>query len=103
MNNFMITVAVVDDDVGLIDAAPVGKDKFGENVKEMVSLRCLETLSTIMVDGVASSSSDSRAGFDFSRSCQDVLQEILDEVKQFQILSMFDIRVGGVRIVFALV
>lgn len=99
----MITVAVVDDDVGLIDAAPVGKDKFGENVKEMVSLRCLETLSTIMVDGVASSSSDSRAGFDFSRSCQDVLQEILDEVKQFQILSMFDIRVGGVRIVFALV
>ncbi|XP_022641593.1 uncharacterized protein LOC106772532 isoform X3 [Vigna radiata var. radiata] len=58
---------------------PVGKDKFGENVKEMVSLRCLETLSTIMVDGVASSSSDSRAGFDFSRSCQDVLQEILDE------------------------
>ncbi|XP_017414995.1 uncharacterized protein LOC108326175 isoform X2 [Vigna angularis] len=64
----------------LIDAAPVGKDKFGENVKEMVSLRCLEKLSTIMFDGVASSSSDSRAGFDFSRSCQDVLQEILDEI-----------------------
>ncbi|XP_017414996.1 uncharacterized protein LOC108326175 isoform X3 [Vigna angularis] len=66
--------------LSLIDAAPVGKDKFGENVKEMVSLRCLEKLSTIMFDGVASSSSDSRAGFDFSRSCQDVLQEILDEI-----------------------
>ncbi|XP_027936868.1 uncharacterized protein LOC114191711 isoform X2 [Vigna unguiculata] len=66
--------------LGLIDAAPVAKDKFGENTKEMVSLRCLEKLSTSMVDRVASSTSDSRAGFDFSRSCQDVLQEILDEI-----------------------
>jgi len=103
MNNFMNTVAVVGHYVGLIDAAPVAKDKFGENTKEMVSLRCLEKLSTSMVDRVASSTSDSRAGFDFSRSCQDVLQEILDEVKQFQILSVFDITVGSGRIEFTLV
>jgi len=84
----MINVVVVDDDLGLIDAAPVGKDKFGENTKEMLSLRCLEKLSSRVVDRLASSTSDSRAGFDFSRSCQDVLQEILNEVKQFQILNV---------------
>lgn len=86
----MINAVVVDDDVGLIDSAPVGMDKFGEITKEIVSLRCLEELPTSVVERVASSTSDSRAGFDISRGCQDVLQEILNEVKQFQILSVFD-------------
>ncbi|KAK8468220.1 hypothetical protein PHAVU_007G255000 [Phaseolus vulgaris] len=64
---------------GLIDSAPVGMDKFGEITKEIVSLRCLEELPSSVVERVASSTSDSRARFDISRGCQDVLQEILNE------------------------
>ncbi|CAJ1967535.1 unnamed protein product [Sphenostylis stenocarpa] len=65
---------------GFIDAAPVGNDKFSEKTKEMVSLRCLEQMSTSVVDPEAPSTSGSRSEFDFSRGCQDVLQEILNEI-----------------------
>ncbi|KAK7392860.1 hypothetical protein VNO78_21310 [Psophocarpus tetragonolobus] len=66
--------------LGLIDAAPVRNDKFRENAKELVALRCLEELSTRVVDPGTSSTLDSRVGFDFSRRCEDVLLEILGEI-----------------------
>ncbi|XP_061357939.1 uncharacterized protein LOC133302210 isoform X3 [Gastrolobium bilobum] len=62
---------------GLIDASPIEQDDFCENTKELVAMRCLEELC---VNRDASSTLDSRVGFDFSRSCVDVLQEILHEI-----------------------
>ncbi|CAI8602166.1 unnamed protein product [Vicia faba] len=61
---------------GLIDAAPVRRDGFCENTKELVASRCLEELYA----SFSSSTLDSRVEFDSSRSCEDVLQEILHEV-----------------------
>ncbi|XP_057424928.1 uncharacterized protein LOC130718359 isoform X2 [Lotus japonicus] len=70
---------------GLIDLAPVGPDDLGESTRELVALRCLEELSAASVQGVnhldASSTLDFRAGFDFSRSCEDVLREIFHEIQ----------------------
>ncbi|TKY53323.1 hypothetical protein E2542_SST24850 [Spatholobus suberectus] len=65
---------------GLIDAAPVGHDEFSEKIREMVALRCLEEMSTHGVERDASSTLTSRVGFDFSRGCEDVLQETLGEI-----------------------
>ncbi|RDY07134.1 hypothetical protein CR513_08785, partial [Mucuna pruriens] len=65
---------------GLIDAAPVEPDQYSKNLRELVALRCLEELSTRVVDPSYSSTLDSRVGFNFSRGCEDVLQEILGEI-----------------------
>lgn len=74
----------------MIDLAPVGPDDLGESTRELVALRCLEELSAASVQGVnhldASSTLDFRAGFDFSRSCEDVLREIFHEVKVKQFI-----------------
>lgn len=78
---------------GLIDAAPVGPDDFSENTRELIAMRCLEELSASSaraqaqaqgVNLVTYSSLDSRVRLDFSRTCEDVLQEILQQVKQFK-------------------
>ncbi|KAL3022281.1 hypothetical protein AAZX31_04G004300 [Glycine max] len=65
---------------GFIDAAPVGHHRFSKNTKELVALRCLEKLSTLVVDPEASSNLDSRFGFNVLGSCQDVLKEILGKI-----------------------
>lgn len=70
----------------MIDLAPVGPDDLGESTRELVALRCLEELSVQGVNLDASSTLDSRAGFDFSRSCEAVLQEIFHEVKVKQFI-----------------
>ncbi|CAL5207708.1 unnamed protein product [Lathyrus oleraceus] len=61
---------------GLIDAAPIRHDDFCENTKELVALRCLEELYAPF----SSSTLDSSVELDSSRSCEDVLREILHEV-----------------------
>ncbi|KAK7278890.1 hypothetical protein RJT34_23929 [Clitoria ternatea] len=67
---------------GLIDAAPVGVDAYSEKTRELVAMRCLGELCgyTNGVELGTSSNLDSRVGFDFSRSCEDVLQEISREI-----------------------
>lgn len=61
---------------GLVDAAPVRHDDFCENTKELFALRCLEELYAPF----SSSTLDSSVELDSSRSCGDVLREILHEV-----------------------
>ncbi|KAE9590739.1 putative chromatin regulator PHD family [Lupinus albus] len=68
---------------GLIDVAPVAPDDFCEKTRELLALRCLEDIfgsahRTNCDD--ASASLDSRVRFDFSLGCEDVLQQILNEM-----------------------
>ncbi|MED6206786.1 hypothetical protein PIB30_029980 [Stylosanthes scabra] len=69
----------------LVSAAPVAQDDFCEKTRELIALRCLEEIfdSTHRVEcdaAAVSASLDSRIRFDFSSSCEDVLQKILDEI-----------------------
>lgn len=67
--------------------APVAQDDFCEKTRELIALRCLEEIfhSAHRIDcDDAAASLDSRVGFDFSSSCEDVLQQIVDEVKLFK-------------------
>ncbi|XP_054799485.1 uncharacterized protein LOC129303924 [Prosopis cineraria] len=66
----------------LIEVAPVVPSDVGKNTRELVARRCLEGLfgSAGGLNFDASSSLDSRLGFDVSSSCEDVLRQILHEV-----------------------
>ncbi|XP_075669077.1 uncharacterized protein LOC142638892 [Castanea sativa] len=60
----------------LIELAPDLDDDLGKNMREMLALRCLESLcgpSNEVNNG------HSKVGFDFSESCEDVLQHIMHE------------------------
>ncbi|KAF7804094.1 uncharacterized protein G2W53_043205 [Senna tora] len=65
----------------LIEVFPVVHNDLGKNTRELVAMRYLEALFG-SVSGVNShaTSLDSRVGPDFPLSCEDVLQEILQEV-----------------------
>ncbi|OIV92333.1 hypothetical protein TanjilG_10543 [Lupinus angustifolius] len=69
---------------GLIDVAPVERDDFCEKTRELLALRCLEDIfgsaHITNCDDDASTSLDSRVRFDFSLGCEDVLQQILNEI-----------------------
>ncbi|KAK7244635.1 hypothetical protein RIF29_39460 [Crotalaria pallida] len=68
---------------GLIDVAPVAPDDFCEKTRELLAMRCLEDVfgSVPRTDcDEASTSIDSRVRFDFSLGCEDVLQQILNEI-----------------------
>ncbi|XP_027365402.1 uncharacterized protein LOC113872222 isoform X2 [Abrus precatorius] len=58
---------------------PVELDDFSETTRELVAIKCLEELFGYAGE-VDPSTLDSRVGFDFSRSCEDVLEEILREI-----------------------
>ncbi|XP_004516067.1 uncharacterized protein [Cicer arietinum] len=76
---------------GLIDAAPVRTDNFGENTKELIAMRCLEEIYASS-SSFSSSTLDSRVGLDFSRTCDGVLQEILREVP------LSNLRISGAQL-----
>ncbi|PKI71855.1 hypothetical protein CRG98_007714 [Punica granatum] len=70
---------------GIIESAPLSRDELGKNVRELVALACLEQLcgpekekETMCCDP---SNSDSGSGsiFELSWSCEDVLEDILEE------------------------
>lgn len=64
----------------MIELAPDLDDDLGKNMREMLALRCLESLCgpTNEVNNA-----HSKVGFDFSESCEDVLQHIMHEVNFF--------------------
>ncbi|XP_057718967.1 uncharacterized protein LOC130933383 [Arachis stenosperma] len=68
----------------LIRAAPVARADFCGKTRELIALRCLEEIfdsaHRVGCDEATSASLDSRVRFDFSSSCEDVLQKILDEI-----------------------
>nr|KYP53279.1 hypothetical protein KK1_024906 [Cajanus cajan] len=72
----------------MINSGPVKDEKLSETTRELVALRCLEEVSACVVDTDASSTVDSRVGFDFSRGCEDVLQETLGELIPLSKLKM---------------
>lgn len=72
----------------MINSGPVKNEKLSETTRELVALRCLEEVSACVVDTDASSTVDSRVGFDFSRGCEDVLQETLGELIPLSKLKM---------------
>lgn len=75
---FLILFVLLD----VIEAAPELPDDLGKNTKEFVALRCLEGLfaSQNEVASDVPSAQGSKVGFDLSASCEDVLQQILQEV-----------------------
>lgn len=64
----------------LIELTPELPDDLGKNMREMLALRCLEYL---FGPTNGTTTLDSKVGFDFSKSCEDVLQCILHEVMFF--------------------
>lgn len=71
--------------------APELPDNLGINMREMLALRCLEVLlgpgNGITKDGC--SSLPSIVGFDMSKSCEDVLEHIVQEVVFYLIFYHF--------------
>ncbi|RYR51754.1 hypothetical protein Ahy_A06g026735 isoform A [Arachis hypogaea] len=67
----------------LIRATPVVRADFCGKTRELIALGCLEEIFNsahrVGCDEATSASLDSRVRFDFSSSCEDVLQKILDE------------------------
>lgn len=61
----------------MIELAPDLDDDLGKNMREMLALRCLEALCGLSNEV---SNGHSKVGFDFSESCEDVLQHIMHEV-----------------------
>ncbi|GLT55244.1 hypothetical protein SLA2020_283850 [Shorea laevis] len=63
----------------------------GENMREMLALRCLEGLfgASNGITNDACSAPASKVGFDLSKSCEDVLQHIVHET------SLSDLRTAG--------
>ncbi|PON72835.1 GAMYB transcription factor [Parasponia andersonii] len=77
----------------LVKAAPEIPDDLAKNAKEMVALKCLETLFAPPHNEITSdvpSTQGLKVGFDFSQSCEDVLKRILQESSVPQ-LSNWDI------------
>ncbi|KAF2290035.1 hypothetical protein GH714_042465 [Hevea brasiliensis] len=75
----------------LIDAAPILPEDLGKSMREMVALRCLEQLfgtSNEVVNDVPSVR-EPKHTFDFSQTCEDVLESILKET------SVSDLRTSG--------
>ncbi|XP_041026503.1 uncharacterized protein LOC121266761 [Juglans microcarpa x Juglans regia] len=75
----------------LIKMAPDLPDNLGKNMREMLALRCLEVLfgpsNGITKDGCSSLASN--VGFDISKSCEDVLEHIVQET------SLSDLKMAG--------
>ncbi|KAG2687022.1 hypothetical protein I3760_09G034500 [Carya illinoinensis] len=78
----------------LIEMAPDLPDNLGKNMREMLALRCLEVLSGpsngITKDGCSSLAS--KVGFDMSKSCEDVLEHIVQET------SLSDLKMAGLEL-----
>ncbi|MED6184211.1 hypothetical protein PIB30_045242 [Stylosanthes scabra] len=76
-----IKISILQD---LVSAAPVAQDDFCEKTRELIALRCLEEIfdsaHRVECDAAVSAGLDSRVRFDFSSSCEDVLQKIMDEI-----------------------
>lgn len=72
---------------GLVESAPVLRNELGENLRELISLRCLEQLyGPANINETTSDvpqDLDSGPMFELSRSCEDVLGDILQEVYIF--------------------
>lgn len=64
----------------MIELAPDLDDDLGKNMREMLALRCLESLCSPTNEV---NNGRSKVGFDFSESCEDVLQHIMHEVILF--------------------
>ncbi|KAG2685492.1 hypothetical protein I3760_10G127900 [Carya illinoinensis] len=75
----------------LIKMAPELPDNLGKNMREMLALRCLEVLfgpsNGITKDGCSFLAS--KVGFDMSKSCEDVLEHIVQET------SLSDLKMAG--------
>lgn len=67
---------------------PEFSDDLGKNAREMVALRSLEELFGVS-DGLTKGSDapETKAEFDLSASCEDMLQHILQEVTHFYFVS----------------
>lgn len=66
----------------MVKAAPEIPDDLGKNAKEMVALRCLESLFAPPHDGSTTMDVQGlNVGFDLSQSCEDVLLHIFQEVR----------------------
>ncbi|XP_041024314.1 uncharacterized protein LOC121264966 isoform X2 [Juglans microcarpa x Juglans regia] len=78
----------------LIEMAPELPDNLGKNMREMLALRCLEVLfgpsNGITKDGCSSLAS--KVGFDMSKSCEDVLEHIVQET------SLSDLKMAGLEL-----
>ncbi|XP_021893308.1 uncharacterized protein LOC110811202 isoform X1 [Carica papaya] len=76
----------------LVKMVPEFSDDLGKNAREMVALRSLEELFGVS-DGLTKGSDapETKAEFDLSASCEDMLQHILQET------SLSDIQVGGLK------
>ncbi|XP_031379663.1 uncharacterized protein LOC116194894 [Punica granatum] len=69
---------------GIIESAPLSRDELGKNVRELVALACLEQFCGPAAkenETMCGGPSDLESGsmFEFSRSCEDVLEDILEE------------------------
>lgn len=76
----------------LIETAPEIPDDLAKVTREMVALRCLEDLfgSSDKVNNDGLSCTENKVGFALSESCEDVLQQILQEVMYFNFIYLFD-------------
>ncbi|KAF5474109.1 hypothetical protein F2P56_006040 [Juglans regia] len=78
----------------LIEMVPELPDNLGKNMREMLALRCLEVLfgpsNGITKDGCSSLAS--KVGFDMSKSCEDVLEHIVQET------SLSDLKMAGLEL-----
>lgn len=85
---YLSTFQQVDTNIlhGLVERIPDLPDEQTKNTRERVSLRCLEQLFGRVV-GLASDVTASRVCFDHSQSCEDVLQQILEETSVSELKS----------------